>query len=263
MHPVNNQPAKRPLRLGPVGSPLPVVAIFRAGVAILLICGWWTASAVSNLVPSPAEVVADLVMMFAKGAIWAPMLDTVSAVVVGFVAAIVVAVPLGLWLGRTRTALMIATPFISGLFAVPRVIVYPVLLAIFGVGLQSKGWLAGISAFFPILLTTIGGSRAIPPILTKVARSLRCGAAQTYLQIYLRSAIHSILVGLRVGASLSFVAVIVAELFAAQEGLGLMVQSSYALQKYSEMFAIVLLITILALLVNGAFALVERAIRHE
>ena len=180
---------------------------------------------------------------------------------IGFAIAAALGLVVGVVLGRSRFLGAVFDPVITGLFAVPRIILYPVILVAVGVGLEAKVWLVVVSAFFPIVLNTIAGVRNVSPTLIKLGRSLGCSRLQLARKIYLAAAAPTVMVGVRMGFSIAFISVIVAELFAATTGLGLLVQKAYGLQQYADMFAVVLLITSIALAGNVLLWVLERRIR--
>jgi len=207
---------------------------------------WAIAAKTSPLIPSIGSTWVALVNGFTDGTITAGLLSSMHAILLGFVVSTVAGVLIGIALGRSRFWNAVLDPIISGLFAMPRFILYPVLLAIYGVGLTSKTWMAILSAIFPIIINTTSGMRDVSPALVKLGRSLQCNRLQMMVHIYMPGALPVIMVGVRLGFSLSFLGVIFAELFAASAGLGLLVQNAYSLQRYSDMFAVVVVIGIVA-----------------
>src|SRR5690606_38207189 len=104
-------------------------------------------------------------------------------------------------------------PIIGGFFAVPRIILYPVLLAAVGITFEAKMWLAAISALFPIMLNTTAGVRDVRPVLDKMARSLGCTTVQRLRLVHIPASVPAILVGMRIGFSIALISTIFAELF--------------------------------------------------
>ena len=184
-----------------------------------------------------------------------------KAVFGGFAIAAAVGLPLGIALGRSRFLGSVFDPLIAGTFAVPRIIIYPVLLAYFGVGVSAKLWMAAISAFFPIVMNTTAGIRDVNPTLVKMGRSMSCNTVQLARKIYLPAAAPTVAVGLRIGFSISFISVIIAELFASAEGLGRVVDRAYAFQQLPRMYSVVLLIALIAFAGNLVLWTLERRLR--
>lgn len=234
----------------------------RIAVPLLALLGWQLVHPVTGLVPAPAETVRELVAGFTDGWIYEGLSATASAVGVGFVLGTVVAFPLGYLMGSSRTLTAIFEPLVAGTFAVPRVILYPILLAVFGVGLQAESAMVAISAFFPILMSTAAAVRNVSPSLHKLGRSLNAGRLQIARKIVIPDAAPSIMVGIRIGFSIAFIAAIIAELFAAKDGLGLMISKSYAVMDLPRMYAVVLLVMAAAFAGNTLLWWAERRLRR-
>ena len=230
-------------------------------VPVLVVLAWAVGAQASSLLPSVQDTIEALADGFAEPWIVAPLWDTAQAAVGGFGLAAIAGLPLGFLLGRSPYLARMLGPLIEGAFAVPRIIVYPVLLAWLGVGLSAKLWIAAISAFFPIVLLTAAGIRDVSPTLTKLGRSLSCSPLQMARKIYLPAAAPSVMVSLRIGFSVAFIAVIIAELFAASQGLGKLVSQAYGFQQLPRMYAVVLLILFIALAGNLVLWMLERRIR--
>jgi NitT/TauT family transport system permease protein len=230
-------------------------------VPLLLALAWVVATQLSTLVPSLGSTVSALANGFSDGWVLTPLGDTMQAVLGGFVIATAAGLSLGVALGRSRFLGATFDPLITGLFAVPRIIIYPVLLAYFGVGISAKLWMAAISAVFPIVMNTTAGVRDVNPTLVKMGRSMSCGPLQLMRKIYLPAAAPTVMVGLRIGFSISFISVVIAELFASAEGLGHVVRRAYAFQQLPRMYAVVLLIALIAFAGNLVLWALERRIR--
>lgn len=230
-------------------------------VPLVLVLIWVVAASSSTLIPSLGSAVSALVDGFADGWIYAPLADSMQAVFGGFVIGAAVGLPLGIVLGRSRFLGSVFDPLIAGTFAIPRIIIYPVLLAYFGVGVSAKLWMAAVSAFFPIVMNTTAGMRDVSPTLVKMGRSMSCTTVQLARKIYLPAAAPTVAVGLRIGFSISFISVIIAELFASAEGLGRVIHRAYAFQQLPRMYSVVLLISLIALAGNLVLWTLERRLR--
>lgn len=234
----------------------------RALIPVIVVAAWEFSSRLTYLVPPVLPTIGTLATGLSRGTLLPALADSLKAAMGGYFIAIVVGVTGGLALGRSRLLASVLDPIVGGFFAVPRIILYPVLLAALGIGFESKLWLAAMSALFPILLNTTAGVRDTRPALEKLARSLGCSRAQRVRLVYLPSALPAIMVGLRIGFSIALISTIFAELFAAVDGIGLRLQQTYALQQYPAMYAIVVLITVVALTGSLLFWAAENRLRE-
>lgn len=233
----------------------------RAAVPMVALALWFAIAPLTDLVPSPVSTLLELWDGFATGWIYPGLAATATAVIAGFLIGAAFAFPLGYVLGRSRALHRIFDPLIAGTFAVPRIILYPVLLTLFGVGVMAETSMVAISAFFPIIMATAAAVRQVNHNLLKLGRSLAASRVQIATKIVIPAAAPSIMVGIRIGFSISFIAAIIAEFFAAKDGLGLMISDAYGRLELPQMYAIVLLIMITALGGNVLLWWAERRLR--
>ncbi len=258
----------------PTGTPLteqgPTVrrrrggdSLWRLGIVLAVVALWFLAAQTSELVPPLGATLAQLVDGFTSGWIYDHLVPTTRAVLTGFLVAAVLGFPAGYLLGRSRFLGEVFDPLVAGAFAVPRIIFFPILLQVFGVGVNAQAAMGAISAFFPIVVTTVAGVRDVNPHLVKLGRSMNLSRLQMATKIFVPAAAPSLMVGLRIGFSISFITVIIAEFFAARSGLGLLTSRAYGQLNLPRMYAIVLLIVLIALAGNLTLWLVEKRLRRS
>lgn len=233
----------------------------RLAVIVAVLAGWASLASLSGLVPSISATAEAFARIVSQGEIAASLTYSMRAVFGGFLVAAVAGLPAGSALGRSTFLRQLLDPVIAALFAVPRVVLYPVLLAIFGIGVTAELWMAALSAFFPLVITTTAAVRDVSPTLIRVGRSMNCTRWQLASKVYLPAAAPSVMTGLRLAFSVAFVNVIIAELFASRGGLGQVVGQAYALQQLPRMFAIVALIFAIAVVGNLALWIFEQRLR--
>jgi len=240
------------------------VAAGRAGVVVLVLLTWAAASRVTDLVPGLEPTLDTLVDGFRDGWLRAGLAATAQAVAVGFGWAVLLGFPLGYLLGRSRVFGELFDPLVAGLFAVPRIIFYPILLSWFGVGMVAESTMAALSALFPIAVMTTAAVRDVARgPLPKLAASLNLSEAQQLVKIYLPAIASPLMVALRIGFSVALIAAIIAEFFAARAGLGLLAARAYALLDLPRMFAVVLLIVTVGFAGNLALWIAERRLSPD
>ncbi len=235
------------------------VVLGHAALLLVVLIVWQCVGLVSGgLVPTVFPTFDALAAEFADDTLLDPLWSTFRAVLVGFLVGAAVALPAGVLVGRSPYLRKAFDPLISAVFSIPRILIYPAMLALFGIGVPSKLALAAISGFFPILITTIAAVGNIRPILTHVARTLGCTRLQTVFKVYLPSTAASIVAALRLGFSVSFVTVVSAEMFVADTGLGQELLNAYGLQQTERMFALMMLALIIAMGVSMLLWRLER-----
>jgi ABC-type nitrate/sulfonate/bicarbonate transport system permease component len=120
---------------------------------------------------TPSQIGLALWTMFYTGSIWHPLGVSAGGFTIGLVLAIVIGLPLGVLLGRSRTLNAMFDPFITAFNATPRLVFLPLLLLWFGLGMTSKVVIVFIGALFPILINTYEGVRNADKLLINVVRS--------------------------------------------------------------------------------------------
>ncbi len=170
--------------------------------------------------PGPADVIEAFGDLASGGELAVDVATSAQEFAVGYVFAAVVAIPLGMLLGwypRLRYAL---DPFVTFLYATPRIVLLPLFIIWFGIGIESKIAVIFLGAFFAILISTTAGVRSLDTQLIRVARSLGGGDLVIFQTIALPASVPFILTGLRLGLGHALIGVVVGEYVAAQHGIG-------------------------------------------
>jgi len=182
---------------------------------------------------------------------------TLYAVGVGFGIALVLGIGVGLILGSVKYLREVFEPLMLYLAVVPRIVLYPIFLMFFGIGVTSRIAKGAAGGFFPLVVNTIAGAREVENILVKAARSLRANTLQVYLHVYLPSMIYPLFIGIRFGFNIAIVGVLLGELKLAYSGLGVVLADYYSSFKIAEMYALILLIFIFAGGINLIMGLIQ------
>ncbi|MBL6454649.1 ABC transporter permease [Belnapia sp. T6] len=183
---------------------------------------------------------------------------TLSEVAVALVFAVGGGLLTGALVGGLAGPRRLLLPVFSSLYAVPLVVLYPVMTAWFGIGAESKIAFASVYGFFPTMLATAAGIRTIDPQLLLTARSMGATPAQRLLLVILPAAIPTVLSGLRLGGALVIVGVVVAEMLIASAGIGYLVTFARTVLDSPRVFAGVLLVLLIAIGFDLAMRWVER-----
>lgn len=207
--------------------------------------------------PSPLKVLTAVGELFFSGDIYSHMLVTLYETMAGFVIAVLLGIWIGLLLGVSRVLTEVFEPIILSAYAIPKIIFLPLLLMIFGVGLNSKIANAGLHAIFPIILNTTVGIREVSLILVKAARSMNATRWQIFRKVYFPSTVLPVFAGMRIALGFAFLGSLLAELFEAKAGLGFLVVHFYNSAQIAKMFAVILFVFILTITINAGMKSVE------
>ena len=198
---------------------------------------------------------AQRITVLLSGARWWPHAAvTLSVWLAAFVLAASAGVLAGLLMGWYPRGGQVIEPLVSALASLPKVTLYPVVLLIFGLGVSSKlvfGFLHGV---LPILLFTLGAVRQLPLIHMKSAQTMGLSQAACLWHVMLPAIWPSVLSGLKLGASLTLLGVLIGEMFGAQKGLGFLLMSAMELNDAASLSALAVLLLAVALGLNSAFS---------
>jgi NitT/TauT family transport system permease protein len=211
-------------------------SIILGGTSVVLILGLWEAAWEARMISplffsGPSAVAKQMVYAWTRGNLKADLLYSGTNFILGFAAAAVAGVVVGILVGWYKTLRLLLNPTLTALYATPRVAMIPLILIWFGIGMWSKVFIVFISAFFPILVNTIGGMRAIDRDLLRAARSFCASDWQIFKTVAIPGSVPFILTGIRQGVALGLIGVVVGEMFGGSQGIGFMV--AYGGQTFS------------------------------
>lgn len=166
----------------------------------------------------------------------------------------------GVVAGSSHRLAQAATPVLSSLFAIPLIIVYPLLMAWLGIGPGSKIAFGVLSGFFPIALNTIDGVRAVERRYLLFARSIGATTLQTYARIVFPLALPSMVSGLRIGTGLVVIGVVVTEMLASLGGVGFLISYHRTLFNTGHVYFGIILALLLAVAVNVGLTWLDRRV---
>lgn len=176
--------------------------------------------------------------------------ETMEATVLAFGIAVVVGVVFGTLLGLHDTAFRFFEPFVYNTYAIPKIVLYPIFLLVFQLGLDQKVAFGAFHGIFPMLIITMRAARDVPEIFINLGRTLRLGPVKQFRYIMLPPLLIRLVVGFRLTFSLSFLGVILSELFAAKSGLGLQIQHFMSRFIMDDLMAAVTALIIVAFVIN-------------
>lgn len=237
-----------PVRLAQLLFPLALLVLWQI---LALILG-------DFFVASPLEALRALIRGISAGWLGADGAVTLIALVYAYLLAIAFGVTIGFLLGLSRFAYAVFEPIVIALYALPKVALYPLFLFAFGLTVSAQSWFAMFFGVFPIIIFTMNGTRNVSPVMLKVGRSLRLSRPQLFRAIVFPAILPSMVAGLRIGFGVTFLGVILSQMFAAKSGLGFVLVQSVELHDMPRMYGLVALLTLFAFAVNGAFLLWER-----
>lgn len=207
------------------------------------------------LLPPPAKVA--MVFVDDLPTVVDHALASVTRVLVGIGLSFVVAVPLGLMIGRYRTLDMLTDWSIQIFRSVPPISLIPLAILFLGIGDTPAIALIFLSGLWPLLINTIFGVRGIERTLIKVARAARASEALVMRDIILPAALPAIFTGLRLAVGAGWLTVVTAEMIAVKSGLGYMILNAQLTFRSDLIFAGIIVIGAIGLLADQLVRLVR------
>jgi ABC-type nitrate/sulfonate/bicarbonate transport system permease component len=180
----------------------------------------------------------------------------------GFLLAALCGIALGLALGASGLLHRIAMPTLEILRVLPGPALVPPLIFLLGVDDALKVTVIAIAAFFPILLNTVAGVRAVDPVHLQMARTFRVPRRRILLGVQLPSALPFVFAGCRISLGIALIVTVVTEMIAGSAGVGYYIVSMQYAMRASEMYAAILLLSAIGYLINRLFLALERRSLH-
>jgi NitT/TauT family transport system permease protein len=228
------------------------VAVIQITIAAAAIAFLFVAHELYPFLPSPWMVLQAVFDLAREQDFYRHLGVTLYESLAGLVIAIVLGLGLGMLVGANRTATEFVTPIVLALYSIPKIILLPILLMVFGAGLPPKIANAALHALFPVLLNSLVGMREINRIHVKVARSMLASRVQIISKVYLPSMVLPVFAGIKLALGLSIMGALLAELFEANAGVGYFIMQFYTKGQLAPMLAIVLALFLLILTINAA-----------
>jgi NitT/TauT family transport system permease protein len=205
-------------------------------------------------VPSPRMVFESLLRAARDPKFFNHVQLSCRRIFIGFAIAAVVAVPLGLLMGRFRLVRDIFFPVSEVLRPIPAIAWVPMAIMLWPSNEESIVFITYLGSFFPILLNTLHGMTQVDPILVRAAQCLGARERAIFAEVYFPATLPHIFTGLTIGMGVAWVSLIAAEMISGQYGIGYFTWEAYSLVQYSDIVLGMVCIGVLGL---GSSALIR------
>lgn len=229
-------------------------------VLAVLIAVWWIAVVATRSIifPSPLQVVNGTVELVKDGTLWLHIGASLMRVAAGFLLAVIIAIPLGLWMGWVHGAYVTLNPLFQILRPISPIAWIPIAILWFGVGNASPIFLIFISSVFPMIVQTTVGVHTIEKRYLRAAENFDVSRFKLLTQVVIPAALPQVIVGMRIGLGVAWLVVVAAEMIALRSGLGyLIMDSRNAGNRYDLVVAGMIIIGIIGLALDGGMRLLE------
>jgi len=234
---------------------LPSVAV----IASIIVVWWAVVAATGSVVfPTPWQVVTGTVELIRDGTLFEHIGASLFRVGMGFGLAVILAVPLGLWMGWVKGAFVTLNPLFQMLRPISPIAWIPIAILWFGVGNVSPIFLIFIASVFPMVVQTTVGVHTIEKRYLRAAANFGVSRATLFRQVVIPAVLPQVIVGMRIGLGVAWLVVVAAEMIALRSGLGYMIiDSRNAGNRYDLVIAGMIIIGLIGLLLDGLMRLLE------
>jgi NitT/TauT family transport system permease protein len=247
-----------------MSRPSPTVA--RLAFIVGLLIAWEAfarfASVSPILIAPPSAVLLQLTRIIADAStvpdFYAHVVVTVRELIVAYAITAVAGVCLGLIFTGSKVIGDAFEPILLTLYAIPKVILYPLIVLVLGVGLAPKIVFGVMLGIFVVIFNTAAGVRQVEPNYVRLANALGYGRPQIFFKVILPAAAPTILAGLRLGFGYTIIGVLTAELLVVNAGLGFLIDWASSNFLTPELYALIIVALGIGVIGNGLFGLLER-----
>lgn len=221
---------------------------------VIIVFAWWYATTFGDI---PVGILPDIPRvwdttkeMISTGQLQEDLVVSFSRVVKGYIIAAILGVGLGALIGMSKKVRWLLLPMLTVIRQIPIIAWIPLIILWAGIGEESKVVIIVLAAFFPILVNTVSGIVGTPQGLIEVARLYRLGRIKTFKDVYLPHALPHILVGLKLGLGVSWMAVVAAELIAATSGVGYRMSNARSMMRSDQVIICMITIGVIGILMD-------------
>lgn len=212
------------------------------------------------LFPAPSAIGVALHDSLVAGQLWLHLSATLLRIGAGLLVGGLAGLLLGLAMGSWRALRVVIDPIIAAVHPIPKLALFPLLIVLLGIGERSKIAAVSVGAFFPMVLNTMAGVRAISPVHLELAANYGASSWNKFLRVLLPGSLPMILTGLRLSANVAFHATIGVEMVGSRVGLGALLWLSWQTFRIEQLYAT---LTVIALVGVGLTFLIRRIARHS
>jgi NitT/TauT family transport system permease protein len=240
---------------------------WQIGIAVALIALWHTAAnttlfgdpkTVRFFFSTPADVAARVWKMFASGAIWKHLWITSQETALAFLIGSAGGVLCGFWLAMSPNAAAVLDPYIKAANALPRVVLAPIFMLWFGLGIWSKVALGVTLVFFIVFFNVYQGVKETSPVVVANARMLGMNRAQLFRHVYWPSAMSWMFSSLHSSVGFALVGAVVGEYLGASAGLGYLIHEAEGAFDVTGVFAGMFVLAVFVLMVDAVVSAAEK-----
>jgi NitT/TauT family transport system permease protein len=207
---------------------------------------------------SPSMIFKTLTTWFVDGSIWAHIGATLQAMLVGYVIGCAIGITGGFLFGFMPRTYLVLSPYLTALYALPKVALVPLFILLLGIGIASKVALVAMTVFFIVLNSTLDGVRDVDADLTRSLTLMGASRLETIRKVILPGTLPWIFTGMRISVRYAFTGTLLAELIGSNRGLGYLIEFNSGIFNATGAYAAVLIIVVLSVTMSELLIWIEK-----
>lgn len=223
------------------------------GIALLLLLSWEAGARLglidARFFPAPSMIFKTLVTL-GRNELWQNVEISLMRFLSGLTLGAVPGVLCGLAIGMSPRLLRIVDPFIAAIHPLPKLVLFPLFILLFGISEWAKIASIGLTVFFPTLINTAAGARQISPLYLEVIRGYGGGRLEAVRHVVLPGSLPMILNGLRIAANLGLLVTIAIEFTVVSPGIGSIIWMALQTMRIEQLYAGIVVISLIGITLN-------------
>ncbi len=220
-----------------------------------LLAGWQVASIVlkNDSFPTAIEAIRAIPDILGDKESLINILASLRRMAIGFGIAVLVSIPLGLLMGRSRAVAAFFNPLLMVIYPVPKAALMPIIMLWLGVGDITKTLVIFLGVSLPVIYHSFEGAKAVEEKILWSGAAMGLSAAQRLVRIVLPAALPEILTGCRTGLVLALITMITSEMIARQSGAGNILFNALDMGQYDTVFAMIIIVGAMGICLDAIF----------
>ena len=237
-------------------------ARYGLGIALVIVWEYAARKAGSIFFPAPSEILHRAATLWLSGppqrlflsdSVFQDVIPSLFRLLGGWALAVLIGVPLGILIGRSRNLWDLVNPALQFLRAIPGPALIPIFIILLGTESTMRVTLIAFGSVWPILLNTIEGTRTVDPVQVDTVQAFRIPRHARLWRIVLPAALPKIFAGMRVSLALAVILMVVSELVASTSGIGYRIQNAQIMFLLTDMWCGIVLLALIGYTLNWLF----------
>ena len=239
------------------------------GIALVIVWEYAARKAGSIFFPAPSEILHRAATLWLSGpplrlflsdSVFQDVIPSLLRLMGGWALAVLIGVPLGILIGRSRNLWDLVNPALQFLRAIPGPALIPIFIILLGTESTMRVTLIAFGSVWPILLNTIEGTHTVDPVQLDTVQAFRIPRHARLWRIVLPAALPKIFAGMRVSLALAVILMVVSELVASTSGIGYRIQNAQIMFLLTDMWCGIVLLALIGYALNWLFLKFEKRV---